>query len=395
MANVAVAWELGGGLGHLGVLAPLVRELKRKGHQISLISRNLATSVRLFGGGEFPHFQAPVRTKKSANPIDRPLTYGDMLLNLGYEDEIELLGLFEGWKGLFSLLKPDIVLHDHSPTAMLASLSLQLPAFTIGTGFCQPPPIFPLPPMAWWRPHDPMELAERESSLIDRIHRTIPGIEQPLTGLGRLFELVQGNFLTTFCDLDHYPSRQDAQYFGSWSPPLSRSAFTGWRPASGKKIFAYLKRMPCLGDLIRWLSESGHSVVVVGDRIDFTPLRKLVSNRIQLLDKAIDLTEIKKTCDLAILNGNHGVTCEFLLAGVPILQIPLMQEQSILSHVTVQKGFAFSASASHVPQVISQLNAALTSKQLQENSSRFASQLGSYDAEAQQHKIVETICAAC
>lgn len=36
-------------------------------------------------------------------------------------------------------------------------------------------------------------------------------------------------------------------------------------------------------------------------------------------------------CEVAILNGNHGTLGEFLLAGIPLLLLPLTFEQAILS----------------------------------------------------------------
>ena len=36
-------------------------------------------------------------------------------------------------------------------------------------------------------------------------------------------------------------------------------------------------------------------------------------------------------CDVAVLNGGHGVTSQMLLAGKPVLEIPLAMEQRLLT----------------------------------------------------------------
>jgi UDP:flavonoid glycosyltransferase YjiC (YdhE family) len=43
-------------------------------------------------------------------------------------------------------------------------------------------------------------------------------------------------------------------------------------------------------------------------------------------------------CDLTVLNGGHASTVEFLLAGKPILQVPVFLEQAINSQNTARLG---------------------------------------------------------
>lgn len=394
MTRIAVAWELGGGLGHVGVLAPIIMRLVERGHHVSLISRHLSSSAKVLEGISVDHYQAPIKTKRSGGP-DRSGSYAEMLLNVGYRDRWELRGQFLAWQSLWRTLRPDVVLLDHAPTAAIASQGMELPYFTIGTGFCQPPAVFPLPPFVWWKPHDAAALAQQETSVVEHVRQVLPEVESSFRGIGQLVDQANGNFLTTFRELDHYPNRDEATYYGSWSPPLTRSSFPGWPAAGARKVFAYLKPMPCLNDLILWLDRSGHSVVIVGDGIDFAPWRGQVSSRTMLLDHAVDLTELKATCDLAILNGNHGVSCEFLLAGVPLLQLPLSQEQLIMTHVSVTMGAALGAAPTQVSQVLSQLQAALANTRLREQAAAFAQRYVGFNAAESQDRIVDTLLHAC
>ena len=367
--------------------------LVERGHHVSLVSRHLSSAARVLDGVSLDHYQAPIRTKRVGGP-DRSGGYAEMLLNIGYREPWELRGRFLAWKSLWRTLRPDVVLLDHAPTATLAARAMELPYFTIGTGFCQPPSVFPLPPFVWWKPHDAAVLAQQETNVVEHIRQVLPELESSFHGIGQLTDQANGNFLTTFRELDHYPSRGEATYYGSWSPPLSRNSFPGWPAAGAKKIFAYVKPMPCLNDLILWLDRSGHSVVMVGDGIGFAPLQGKVSSRTMLLDQAIDLTELKASCDVAILNGNHGVSCEFLLAGVPLLQIPLTQEQLVMTHVSVTMGTALGAAPTQVPQVISQLQAALGNASLREQAVAFAQRYADFDAAESQDRIVDALVSA-
>ena len=54
----------------------------------------------------------------------------------------------------------------------------------------------------------------------------------------------------------------------------------------------------------------------------------------------LDLHRAAAECDLAILNGTHGSTVLTLLAGKPILQLPLVLEQELNARATVRLGAA-------------------------------------------------------
>jgi UDP:flavonoid glycosyltransferase YjiC (YdhE family) len=50
-----------------------------------------------------------------------------------------------------------------------------------------------------------------------------------------------------------------------------------------------------------------------------------------------------RECDLAVLNGGHGVTCEMLLAGKPVLAVPLVLEQQMTGDAVKRVGAGESA----------------------------------------------------
>ena len=49
---------------------------------------------------------------------------------------------------------------------------------------------------------------------------------------------------------------------------------------------------------------------------------RMESPTMHLAEKRVDVARAAAECDLAVLNGGHGVTAEMLLAGKPILLVP-------------------------------------------------------------------------
>src|SRR3954466_6055754 len=120
MSRVLFAWELGGSLGHLTSLQPLTIEFLKRGHQVFLAARDLSQLQTVFAGIDVTLLQAPwnARCKGILQPV---ITYADLLLNVGFSDANALSSHVSAWKSIYDLVKPDLLVCDHSPTALLAA----------------------------------------------------------------------------------------------------------------------------------------------------------------------------------------------------------------------------------------------------------------------------------
>lgn len=58
----------------------------------------------------------------------------------------------------------------------------------------------------------------------------------------------------------------------------------------------------------------------------------------RLAPRRVDLAAVGRECDLAVLNGGHGATAEMLLAGKPVVTIPLALEQRLMGDVVARLG---------------------------------------------------------
>lgn len=329
-AHIVFCWELGGGLGHLVPLIPVAAALSERGCRITIASRDCASARKLFSGINANICVAPYGGVDSSSRIDYPSNYAHVLHNNGWNRIEQLETLVHGWRKLFHDSKASFVLCDHSPTALLAAHTLSLPAATFGTGFCCPPNRSPLPTfranlMRGQSDNDPVELA-----LLDRMNAIMSGFQkESFKSFADLLHHKVSQLLTTFHELDHYPSRELTRYRGAWSK--SRGTDPRW-PRSGavSRAIAYIKPYPHLSELLSMLVYHNVSLLVYCPGLDAkTKERFSAQERISFSDDPVDLDKALVESDFAVLNSGHGSTVAALRAGKPTLQLPLNMEQAI------------------------------------------------------------------
>ena len=142
MATILFAWELGGGLGHLMQLLPLARGLAARGHTLYAALRDLPKVESVFGPGPVRYLQAPYVNAHVKRPIQPPVTFSHLLHNCGFADLSELRTMTTAWRNLIRLVRPDLVVFDHSPPLLASRVSATTSAVVVGPGL-RPPPAAP------------------------------------------------------------------------------------------------------------------------------------------------------------------------------------------------------------------------------------------------------------
>ncbi|MHA7815350.1 MAG: glycosyltransferase [Pseudohaliea sp.] len=325
--HVLFAWELGGGFGHLGRLRPVAATLLARGCRVSFALRRVGSTAFLPRG--WPAWAAPVPDAGAVpGRLREPASFADILYNDGFTIDAERRGMVRAWRTLLDTLRPDLLVCDFAPGALLASQGTDVPRALLGTGFACPPDRVPLPDLRAWQDHYPERLRQTEAAVTAALNAELAALgEAPVSGVGELHTRVSANLLATFPELDHYPGRDDApetpDYRGTWSE--LGGATPPWPAGDGRRIFAYLKPFRGLSPLLDRLEASGAGVLVF-TRAALDPARWRRGNLV-LTDEPVDLEAALENCDLAVCHGGHGTVASALLAGVPLLVLPIHVEQ--------------------------------------------------------------------
>jgi hypothetical protein len=341
MARLLITWELGGGFGHIVRMRPLAERLCAHGDEVFVATKDVPRTSAALESLPVRCLQAPLSGCPSLRYIRRPVTLAHILHNAGFDDVDRLAVAAEQWKAIYRDLRPDLIIFDHSPTALLAARAHPAKTAVVGTGFSVPPDDSPLTNLRPWVQSDAEELKRDERRILDVMNRvTTRSNGQVFDRVTQLYHDVDRIFLTTFHELDHYPDRKCARYYGVWSE-LGRAA-PEWPGGNVKRIFAYLKPFPGLNALLHVLQRDDWSTIIFVDDRSVLPLGSECRS-LRFETQPLDLEAVAKDCDLAILNGTHGATAKFLLHGKPILQIPIYLEQVLLTNTSIRIGASLGA----------------------------------------------------
>jgi hypothetical protein len=395
MATFLLAWELGAGTGHSAKLLPIITKLAAQKHRVFVAGRDVTVMRRLFGSLEVEYLQAPFLVPRPTNPVEAPRCFAHMLHNTGFGDQQQLEPLVLAWRSLIKLISPDVMICEHAPMALLASRYFNLRRVVVGTGFSVPPDVWPPADLCNWMPPDYETLQADELSVLNRINRLLAVEGKPLLErLGQLYSQVDESFVVTFPELDHYPQRSNTKYWGVWSPP---GGIVGeWSNERGPKLFAYLKPpLPNwrLKEVLANLREFRVNALIYMPGISPLMLKGVQAPHIRFVTQRLDIRQVARECDLAILHGTAGTTTELLLRGVPQLNIPLFLEQAIMSRRVAAVGAGLYSPPNRPELFSEQLTELLGQSKYRDAAQAFSRRYDSYDAQQSMAEAVRQIDA--
>lgn len=392
MAKILLAWELGGGLGHVTVLRPVAQALRRRGHQVLVAARDLCAAEKVFRGSGIPVIQAPFKQGPAVRPFIPQRSYAHLLHHAGFESKDELSALVGAWSALFDLIRPDVTLFDHSPTALLASRGRRMRRALIGTGFCAPPAGDALPDMRPWLPPQRQRLVDDEARTLATANSVLQDIGRPsLDRLSDIYGQADENLLTSYPELDHFGSRDGVRYWGTFQACPGIKPV--WPKGTGKRIYAYLKRTKTVADSIRALGECGHPTIIFAPGLGDGIRSRFAFPNLHVSSEPLEMHALASESDLAVLNGTHGATAEFLMAGKPILQLPIYLEQRLVAQRTVDLGAGLTANRTRFGEICRQLDALLQDSQFRKNAESFAARYAARNRQKDFQEMVASVNA--
>jgi UDP:flavonoid glycosyltransferase YjiC (YdhE family) len=280
------------------------------------------------------------------------MTFAHILHNSGFHDPAALADRVAAWRAVFDAERPDLILCEHSPTALVAARGFPTIRVVIGTGFTCPPALAPLPCLRRWVQHDPEELARDEQIVLGTVNHVLHADGQPpAPTLARLFMDADALVLRTLPELDHYPARPGCRYAGVWAN--DRGNDLGWLTDRRPRVFAYLKPTAGIGEVLAAVGRVGGEVVAHVPGLAAADATTARAAGVRLLDQPADIRIAGGECDLAVLNGTHGTTVGVLLAGKPVVQVPIYLEQVLVALRTVALGAGRIASRAD-PQAVAE-----------------------------------------
>jgi UDP:flavonoid glycosyltransferase YjiC (YdhE family) len=120
-------------------------------------------------------------------------------------------------------------------------------------------------------------------------------------------------------------------------PPMeSRPA---WPDAGGKKILAYLN--PIYRDfeiILQVLSSLPCCTLVIAAGVSEKIVQKYSGPSLQFTRGLVDLETVRHECDLTVCHAAHGTTNHMLLAGRPLLLLPIYLEQTLTAINVLKRG---------------------------------------------------------
>ncbi|MDT7833909.1 glycosyltransferase [Aquabacterium sp. OR-4] len=346
-----IGWELGGGLGHAGRVKPLAAGLHARGHHVTLALRDLVQTRRLLADLPCPRLQAPVWLHRAVGVPEQQVSLPEILMGCGYIDADAVDALVQGWLALIALSGAQALVVDYAPSALIAARIAGLPAASVGMGFWMPPHQQPMPAYRDWEPIAPGRLARAEQLVFDNVNRVLTRHgAAPLAQLSHLF----GGDMPLLCswpEIDHYDRGNTSgdDWLGpNYLPQSGRPP--QWPAGQGPHVFAYLKSThPDHVAVLQALVSLGCQVECYLPEVAGGKPPPVVSPQVHYADGPVDLGQACARADLLVCHAGQATMVQALLAGVPVLLLPMQAEQFLMARQVERAGLGLSAALRRRP----------------------------------------------
>lgn len=342
MAKILLTWELGGYLGHIRRLKLIADEFTKRGHTVSFALRDLSRTEGIFGDDRYQVFQAPIWLPKAVGAPSPTYSFAEILIRFGYLDAEGLMGLVRGWQALFDRQKPELVFFDYAPTGLIASRGYGFKKVVVGSGFYVPPAIHPMPNMRYWETVSGDRLQKAEDRVVGCVNKVLARFGQkPIRALYELFD-ADKSLIFSYPPLDHYPQRTNGNYVGILEAP-DTARTPDWPNGKNARIFAYLKpEHEGFDAIMQVLSNSDHAVLVYAHNVPAKFVSRYSNETTRISREPYDIHLMAEQADLFVNHAGHDTLSHGLLAGKPLLLLPMQLEQALMAKRVVDMGAGLS-----------------------------------------------------
>ena len=331
--KILLTWELGEGLGHVRPLAFLGEHLADAGHELVFACRDPLLGAREIRPDLGRILAAPhqPRPRRFLGP---GRNYASLLQIQGYSEERELMALVRSWRDLIDLVQPDLIIADHSPSAILAARNV-CPVVQVGTGFTIPPcHTHRFPDLDWT---DEASLTPAvDARILQLVNRVLSHFG---TGdLNRLPEFLEtsGRCVFSFAELDPYRNVRKDMLFS----PLEPVSTLRLHP-SDLKVFSYVSAdYAQIKPLLKLFESMTFDVTSFVRGFDARDIALSEAKGLSILPEAPPLSETLTNSSLIIHHGGMATSQAALLAGRPQIILPQHTEARSTAKTLEELGVA-------------------------------------------------------
>ena len=331
MATIALIWELGSDYGHIGRFLPIALELKARGHRPVMILRDISRADEMLGRHGIEYLQAPLWLPP-VQGLPAPINFTESLFLFGFLQPAGLLSVLRAWRAVLALLKPDLLIFDHAPTALLASRGLGLPRLVTGNSFAVPPRRTPLPLYEWWNPKAgaPQRELDCEERLLRNANHALSALgAPPMTCVADLYD-AEVTHITGAPELDVYGPRDAACYVGAINA-LDQGVQPRWPAGPARRVFAYLKpRYMHFDAVVTALARLDASVLVFAPGLARQNMLRLQAANLAFSTEPLRMRSVREQVEMAVCHAG-GMVDVMLQAGRPVFLLPMQMEQTMTS----------------------------------------------------------------
>lgn len=354
MATIALIWELGSDYGHIGRFLPIAQALRAQGHRPVMILRDISRADEMLSPYGLEYLQAPLWLPP-VKGLPTALNFTESLFLFGFLSKPGLLSIARAWRQLFALLKPDLLIFDHAPTALLAARGLGLPRLITGNSFAVPPSTRPLPVYRWWEaPPSATRLQDTENRLLDNANSVLRQLDAPLMRQVSDLYAAEATLITGVPELDVYGPRCVDNYVGAINS-ISLGQIPNWPGKRKTRIFAYLKAHYAMFDqVVTALSCADASVLIFAQGIARQQILRYQNANLAFSETPVLMSQARTQCDVAVCHA--GGTVDVMLdAGKPLLLLPIQMEQNMTCKRVEQAGCGLVYTQDQPPELLDKL----------------------------------------
>ena len=334
------AWELGGGMGHATRLRPIVEHLQDRGAEVKCLAVRHQDAARLL---PCPVEPAPRLTPPARASMPRIAHLADSLIWLGWDQRPLLRSAVARWRAVLEAEKPDALVMDCAPTALLAAQGLPMRLAWLANGWSTPPDIRPIPDILERFTAKPRDVPDTEPQAVVSINACLADLGQDaVVSLADLMKRADLSPMLSIPEIDPHGPRPGVQYLGVWG--RQPGATPPWPPCANGPgtagIFAYLKPFPRRAAILELLARTGRPTLAYTPRLNQAEAKAASGGAVGLFDRPIDWLAMARDAAFIVCHGSSGMTGHAIQMGLPVLAIPLSLEQLAVSAQAASKNAA-------------------------------------------------------